>query len=79
VLESVLSKFEKHIDFSYSCFDRVVLHGYLSIFFFEGCVIKLLSNLEFKKYTIGILKTYTYQLNQHINKVSEALVLSIHW
>jgi hypothetical protein len=49
------------------------------LFFLEGCVIKLLSNLEFKKYTNGVLKTYTYQLNQHINKVSEALVLSIHW
>jgi hypothetical protein len=79
VLESVLSKFEKHIDFSYACFDRVVLRGYLPSLFVEGSVIKLLRNLGFAKHTNGVLKTLTDQLNQHIKKVSEALGLTIHW
>jgi hypothetical protein len=79
VLESVLNKFEKHIDFSYSCFDRVVLRGYLPSLFVEGSVIKLLRNLGFAKHTNGVLKTLTDQLNQHIKKESDALGLTIHW
>jgi len=79
VLESVLNRFEKHIDFNYSSFDRVVLRGYLPSLFVEGSVIKLLRNLGFAKHTNGVLKTLTDQLNQHIKKVSEALGLTIHW
>ncbi len=79
MLESVLNKFENNIDFSYSCFDRVVLRGYLPNLFVEGSVINLLRNLGFTKHTNGVLKTLTDQLNQHIKKVSEALGLTIHW
>ena len=57
MLESVLSKFEKHIDFNYSCFDRVVLRGYLPNLFVEGSVIKLLRNLGFTKHKNGVYAT----------------------
>jgi len=79
VLESVLSKLESHIDFSYSCLDRVVFRGYLPNLFVEGSVIALLRNLGFKHHSNGVLKTLTDQLNQHIKKASEFNGINIHW
>lgn len=35
-------QFEKNIKFSYRCFDRVVLCGYIRNLFFEGGVVSFL-------------------------------------
>jgi hypothetical protein len=71
--------FNAHIDFSYTCFDRVIIRGYITSLFCEGSVIRLLRNLGFKKHSDGVLKTFTDQFNSHIKKVSDTLGLPIHW
>jgi len=36
---TIIDKLDNHISFSYSCFDRVLLRGYLRNIFVEGSVI----------------------------------------
>jgi len=79
VLKSILEKLESHINFSYSCFDRIVLRGYLPNLWVEGSVILLLRNLGFKKHSNGVLKILTDQLNTHIKKTAEKRNIEIHW
>jgi hypothetical protein len=79
MLKTITDKLENHIDFSYSCFDRVVFRGYLCNIFVEGSVINLLRNLGFRNHSNGVLKTLTNQLNSHIKKVSERMGVVIHW
>ena len=79
MLESISEKLGDHINFSYSCVDRVVFRGYIRNLFVEGSVIYLLRNLGFKKHSNGVLKTLTDQLNSHIKKTSDKLGVSIHW
>lgn len=79
MLKPILDQLDSHIDFHYSCFDRIVLRGYLPNLFVEGSVINLLRNLGFKKHSNGVLKTLTDQLNSHIKKVAEDLQIKIHW
>jgi len=71
--------FEKHIDFTYTSFDRIILRGYITGLFLEGSVIKLLRNLGFRSHSNGVLKLLTDQLNSHIKKVSEKENIKIHW
>ena len=73
------SSLEKHINFEYSSFDRVVLRGYILGLFFEGQVIQLLRNLGFNTYGNGVLRLFTDQLNSHIKKTTDRLGISIHW
>lgn len=70
---------DKHIDFSYSSFDRIVFRGYLPGLFVEGSVIKLLRNLGFTNHTNGVLKSLTDQLNSHIKKTADQMQVPIHW
>jgi len=79
VLETITDKLENHINFSYSCLDRVVFRGYIRNLFVEGSVINLLRNLGFKKHSNGVLKTLTDQLNSHIKKVADNIGIQIHW
>jgi hypothetical protein len=79
MLNTITDKLENHINFSYSCFDRVVFRGYLCNIFVEGSVINLLRNLGFRNHSNGVLKTLTNQLNSHIKKVSERMGVVIHW
>jgi hypothetical protein len=71
--------FEKHIEFIYTSFDRIILRGYITGLFVEGSVIKLLRNLGFTNHSNGVLKLMTDQLNSHIKKVSEKENIKIHW
>lgn len=79
MLTKITENLEGHINFNYSCFDRIVLRGYLRNLFVEGSVINLLRNLGFKTHSNGVLKTLTDQLNSHIKKVSEQKSIQIHW
>ena len=79
MLDTITDKLGNHINFSYSCLDRVVFRGYILNLFVEGSVIKLLRNLGFKKHSNGVLKTLTDQLNTHIKKIADKLSLHIHW
>jgi len=79
MLESVQEQLGAHINFMYSCFDRVLLRGYLPNLFIEGSVIKLLRNLGFKKHSNGVLRTLTDQLNSHIINRAAHEKAQIHW
>ncbi len=68
-----------HIDFSYTCFDRILLRGYITGLFMEGSVISLLRNLGYTKHTNGVLKSLSDQFKSPIKKVSEKMNVSIHW
>ena len=71
--------YKEHIDFSYTCLDRIILKGYIPSLFMEGSVINLLKNLGFNKHSNGVLKTFSDQLNSHIKKISEKNGIGIHW
>ena len=79
MLRSITEKLEQHINFSYSCFDRLVFRGYLRNLFVEGSVINLLRNLGFKNHSNGVLKILTDQLNSHIKKTANQMSLQLHW
>ena len=52
--------FNEHINFAYTCFDRLILRGYIISLFTEGSVIGLLRNLGFNKHSNGVLKISSY-------------------
>lgn len=79
MIDTITDKLGNHIDFSYSCLDRVVFRGYIRNLFVEGSVINLLRNLGFKKHSNGVLKTLTGQLNSHIKKTADKFGIAIHW
>ena len=68
-----------HISFKYTSFDRVVLRGYIQGLFVEGSVINMLRNLGFKTHSNAVLRILTDQLNSHIKKTADKLVVEIHW
>jgi len=69
----------EHIDFSYTCFDRIILRGYIMGLFMEGSIIHLLRNLGFTKHSNGVLKSLSDQFNSHIKKVSDKTGVTVHW
>ena len=79
MLDTLTDKLASHIEFNYSCLDRVVFRGYIRSLFVEGSVINLLRNLGFKKHSNGVLKKLTEQLNAHIKKTAEKFGIVIHW
>lgn len=70
---------QEHLSFTYSCFDRVIIRGYIRNLFYMGGVVNLLRSLGFKKLTSGVLRTLTDQLNAHIEKVAIKEDIPIHW
>lgn len=70
---------QEHLSFTYSCFDRVIIRGYIRNLFFMGGVVKLLRSLGFKSLSTGVLRTLTDQLNGHIEKISSREDIPIHW
>jgi hypothetical protein len=79
VKNSFAQQFSENIKFKYSCFDRVVLRGYIRWLFFPGGVVKSLRLMGFRKLSNGVLRILTDQLNAHILKVAQAKEIPIHW
>lgn len=77
--KTITDKLGNHINFSYSCFDRIVFRGYIRNLFVEGSVINVLRNLGFQKHSNGVLKTLTDQLNSHIKKTADKYGVEVHW
>jgi len=79
VKNSFVQQFSSNIKFKYSCFDRVVLRGYIRWLFFPGGVVKFLRVMGFRKLSNGVMRILTDQLNAHILKVAQAKEIPIHW
>lgn len=73
------SDFQERIKFTYSCFDRLVIRGYIQGLFNPGAIIVLLRNLGFTSHSNGVIRLLADQLNSHIKKVAEKLQIQIHW
>ncbi|MBF0448031.1 MAG: hypothetical protein HQL67_07525 [Magnetococcales bacterium] len=72
-------QFKSNISFQYSCFDRVVIRGYILNLFTTGGIVILLRALGFHKLSDGIMRILTDQLNAHICKEAEFHNIPIHW
>jgi hypothetical protein len=74
-----VKQFVQNIKFNYSCFDRVILRGYIIRLFFAGGIAVLLRALGFKSLSNGVMRILTDQLNSHIEKIAKARNIPIHW
>jgi len=74
-----LKQFAGNIKFSYTCFDRVVMKGYIRRFFCEGGLVLFLRAMGFKRLTNGVLRVFTDQLNAHIKKEADRLGIPVIW
>ena len=72
-------QFNENIKGIYSCFDRVIIRGYVHKLFFEGGVVNFLRAAGFKKHTRGVMRIFTDQLNKHIEKAALKLGIDIVW
>lgn len=72
-------QFQEHISFSYTCFDRVIVRGYILSLFQLGSVVNLLRNLNFRKLSQGVLGILRDQLSAHIKKKSVSFNIDIVW
>jgi len=79
VNNSFVQQFSSNIKFKYSCFDRVILRGYILWLFFPAGVVHFLRAMGFKKLSNGVMRLLTDQLNAHILKVAQARNIPIHW
>ena len=78
VKNSFVQQFSQNIKFKYSCFDRVIMRGYIRWLFFPGGVVKFLRLMGFRKLSNGVMRILTDQLNAHILKVAQAKEIPIH-
>ena len=79
VKNSFVQQFSENIKFKYSCFDRVILRGYILYMFFPAGVVRFLRLMGFRKLSNGVMRILTDQLNAHILKVAQARKVPIHW
>jgi len=79
VNNSFVQQFSQNIKFQYSCFDRVILRGYILKMFFPAGVIMFLGLMGFRKFSNGVMRILTDQLNAHIMKVAGAKGVPVHW
>ena len=73
------TQFSDNIKGIYSCFDRVILRGYIHNLFFEGGVVNFLRTAGFRKHSNGVMRIFTDQLNKHIEKIGMKLGIDILW
>jgi len=73
------TQFKSHIHGIYSCFDRVIVRGYIHRLFCEGGVINFLRAVGFRKATNGVLRIFTDQLNAHIGKLVKNSNIDLLW
>lgn len=74
-----VSQFAENIKFKYTCFDRVIIRGYIRRFFFEGCIVIFLKAMGFSKRTNGVMRIFTDQLNAHIAKQAARDNIPVLW
>jgi len=79
VKNSFIDQFSENIKFDYTCFDRVIIRGYILKLFSSACVVLFLRAMGFSRSTNGIMRIFTDQLNSHISRQAERLGAPIHW
>jgi len=73
------TQFGSHIHGIYSCFDRVIVRGYIHKLFFAAGMINFLRSVGFRKFTNGVMRIFTDQLNAHIEKTAKKQGIDILW
>jgi hypothetical protein len=74
-----LSLFSGNIKAVYSCYDRVIIRGYILWMFSAANLISFLGERGFKKHTTGVMRIFTDQLNSHIEKEAQRYGIPILW
>lgn len=74
-----VKQFDQNIKFNYSCFDRVILRGYIIRLFFAGGIAVLLRTLGFNSLSNSVMRILTDHLNSHIEKIAKARNIPINW
>ena len=76
---SFVQQFTDNIKFNYTCFDRVIIRGYIRSLFWEAGVVLFLRAMGFRRLTNGIMRIFTDQLNAHIKKQADKNGIPILW
>jgi hypothetical protein len=79
VKNSFINQFSENIKFNYTCFDRVIIRGYILKFFSLACVVLFLRAMGFSRKSNGIMRIFTDQLNSHISKQAAKHEAQIFW
>jgi len=74
-----INQFSENIKFSYTCFDRVIIKGYLLGLYSEKNLRNLLKALGFKDCSKAVLRLFTDQLDSHIKKAAAQHNVPILW
>lgn len=74
-----VDQFSENIKFNYTCFDRVIIRGYIRSFFSIGYIVIFLRSLGFSKPSNGVMRIVTDQLNTHISKQAAKYDIPIFW
>lgn len=73
------TQFGDHLHGVYSCFDRVIVRGYIHPLFCAGGLIRFLRSAGFNKFTNGVMRIFTDQLNAHVEKIAKRQGIDILW
>lgn len=76
---SFVQQFAGNIKFNYTCFDRVIIRGYIRNLFFEAGVVLFLRAMGFHTLTNGVMRIFTDQLNAHIKKQADKMEIPVLW
>jgi len=77
--DTFVDQFSENIKFNYTCFDRVIIRGYIRSFFSIGYIVIFLRSLGFSKPSNGVMRIVTDQLNTHISKQAAKYDIPIFW
>ena len=78
-MDHFISQNSSHIKSIYTCTDRVIIRGYIRKMFTTGCIILFLRSLGFRKFTDGVMRIFTDQLNAHISREADKNSIPILW
>jgi hypothetical protein len=79
VKKSFINQFSESIKFNYTCFDRVIIRGYILKCFSLACVVLFLRAMGFSSKSNRVMRIFTDQLNSHISKQAAKHGAQIFW
>ncbi len=78
-MDIFINQFENNINSSYSCFDRVIIRGYILSMFCLGGVVNFLRAMGFYSLSNGVMRIFTDQFVSHVEKLAEKRGIPILW